>query len=132
MSRRSVQWGPEASRRCPCIGIFCFVCALIGGLFSAKSASADPAPQAIQSIPMAAPAAVLGMSNPYLIAAALQRPDVQGFTFSRDLLDFAAQVEKLANFGVVLNQRKLPRTEKLNLRVRGRYGGGVLQLCYRR
>ena len=47
-------------------------------------------------------------------------------------MDFAKRVEKLATFGVDLNQRKLERIEKLNLRVRGRYGGGVLQLCYRR
>ncbi len=77
------------------------------------------------------PAAVLGVRNPHLIAAAAGTPQLRGFTFSRDLVDFAKRVEKLATFGVDLNQRKLEQFEKLNLRVRGRYGGGVLQLCYR-
>jgi hypothetical protein len=47
-------------------------------------------------------------------------------------MDFARRVEELAVFGVDLNQRKVPHAQKLNLRVRSRYGGGVLQLCYRR
>ncbi|KPK14572.1 MAG: hypothetical protein AMJ62_12740 [Myxococcales bacterium SG8_38] len=108
------------------------MCALIGSIFFAKSASADPPAAAIQSAPFAAPAAVLGIGNPYLIQAAVGTPEAQGFTFSRDLLDFVAQVDKLARFGVDLNQRKLVRDEKLRLRVRGRLGGGVLQLCYQR
>jgi hypothetical protein len=114
------------------VGVFCFLCALIGSLFSAKSASADPPAAAIQSAPFAAPAAVLGIRNPYLIQAAAGTPEVQGFTFSQNLLDFVAQVDRLARFGVDLNQRKLVRDEKLSLRVKGKLGGGVLQLCYQR
>jgi hypothetical protein len=86
----------------------------------------------VQSAPLGAPAAVLGFRNPYVIAAAAGTLQPQGVTFSRDLMGFAERVERLATFGVELNQRKLPHTDKLNLRVRGRYGGGVLQLCYRR
>jgi hypothetical protein len=104
----------------------------MGALFSSRSAAADAPLKAIQSAPLAAPAAVLGLSNPYLIAAAAGAPQLRGFTFSRDLIDLAARVESLATNGVDLNQRKLPRVEKLNLRVRGTYGGGLLQLCYRR
>jgi len=100
-------------------------------LFS-RTASADTPPAAIQSAPLAAPAAVLGLHNPYLIAAAAGTPQLRGFSFSQDLMDFARRVERLATFGVDLNQRKLPHAEKLNLRVQSRYGGGVLQLCYRR
>ncbi len=140
MKLRSVQWGRDGSRRCPCIGVLCFLCALLGSLFSSKTASADAPPRAIQSSSFAAPAAVLGLSNPYLIAAAAgtpvlsseAAPRIRGFTFSQNLLDLAAQVQHLARFGVELNQRKLPRSEKLNLRVNPRFGGGVLQLCYRR
>lgn len=132
MSRRNVQEGLNTPRRCPCVGVLCFLCALIGSLFSAKSASADPPAAAIQSAPFAAPAAVLGIRSPYLIQAAVGAPEVQGFTFSQDLLDFVAQVDRLARFGVDLNQRKLVRDEKLSLRVKGRFGGGVLQLCYQR
>ena len=131
MSRRSVQWRPHGSRRCPCVGVLCFLCALVSALSSARSASADAPVAAIQSAPLAMPAAVLGVRNPRLIAAAAGTPQLRGFTFSRDLVDFAKRVEKLATFGVDLNQRKLEQFEKLNLRVRGRYGGGVLQLCYR-
>lgn len=131
MKMKSVKWGPDGSRRCPCLGVLCFLCAFISALFS-RTASADTPPAAIQSAPLAAPAAVLGLNNPYLIAAAAGTPQLQGFAFSSDLLDFARRVQKLAIFGVDLNQRKEPRTQRLNLRVRSRYGGGVLQLCYRR
>ena len=73
-----------------------------------------------------------------MVAAALKRPAIEapkgilGFTLSRDILDFVHRVEKLAVHGVELNQRKLSSSEKLNLRVQSRFGGGVLQLCYRR
>jgi hypothetical protein len=83
-------------------------------------------------MPIAAPAAVLGMANPYLIAAAATNPEVIGFTLSQDIRDLAAHVERLARFGVDLNQRKLPHTERLQLRVKPRGVGGVLQICYRR
>lgn len=131
MRMKRVKWGPDGSRRCPCVGVLCFLCALISALFS-RTASADTPPAAIQSAPLAAPAAVLGLHNPYLIAAAAGTPQLRGFSFSQDLMDFARRVERLATFGVDLNQRKLPHAEKLNLRVQSRYGGGVLQLCYRR
>jgi len=77
---------------------------------------------------------VLGVTNPYLIAAAIKAPEVRGFTLSQDIRDLAAQVEKLARYGVDLNQRKMPRSEKLQLRVdtRIRGVGGILQLRYRR
>jgi hypothetical protein len=38
---------------------------------------------------------VLGVTNPYLIAAAMKTPEVQGFTLSQDIRDLAKQVEKL-------------------------------------
>jgi len=101
-------------------------------LFGAKSASADAPLTAIKAMPIAAPAAVLGMTNPYLIAAAATKPEVRRFTLSRDILDLAARVERLALYGVDLNQRKLPHSEKLQLRVEQRGAGGVLQICYRR
>ena len=130
--RKSVQLGPGGPRRCPCFGVLCFLCAFVSSLFGAKSASADAPLPAIKALPIAAPAAVLGMTNPYLIAAAATKPEVIGFTLSRDIRDLAAHVERLARFGVDLNQRKLPRTEKLQLRVKQRGVGGVLQICYRR
>ncbi len=83
-------------------------------------------------MPIAAPATVLGMTNPHVIAAAANKPEVLGFTLSRDIRDLAAHVTRLARYGVDLNQRKLPHSEKLQLRVKPRGVGGVLQICYRR
>lgn len=83
-------------------------------------------------MPIAAPAAVLGITNPYVVAAAVTKPEVLGFTLSRDIRDLAAQVERLAQYGVDLNQRKLAHTEKLQLRLTPRDVGGVVQICYRR
>jgi len=111
--------------------VFCFLCALISALLGGKSASADAPLPAIKLMPIAAPAAVLGMSNPYVIAAVAERPEVLGFTVSQDIRDLAAQVTQLARYGVDLNQRKLPHIEKLQLRVRPRGVGGVVQICYR-
>jgi hypothetical protein len=107
---------------------------LISSLFGAKSASADAPPTAIKTTPLAVPATVLGVTNPYLIAAAMQAPEARGFTLSQDIRDLAGRVEKLARYGVDLNQHKMPRTEKLQLRVdtRIRGVGGILQLRYRR
>ncbi len=119
-------------RRCPCVGVLCFLCAFVASLFGAKTASADAPLPALKATSFAAPAAVLGVTNPRLIAAAADEPQVRGFTFSRDLRDLALRVEKLARFGVDLNQRKASHPEKLNLRVQSRIGGGILQLCYRR
>lgn len=101
-------------------------------MFGSKSASADAPLPVLKATPIAAPAAVLGMMNPYVIAAATEKPKILGFTFSQDLRDLVKRVETLAVDGVELNQRKLPQAEKLNLRVQSRLGGGVLQLCYRR
>ena len=82
---------------------------------------------------MAAPATVLGVTNPYLVAAAIKAPAVRRFTLSQDILDLAAHVDKLARYGVDLNQRKKRlHAEKLRLRVKPRDVGGVLQICYRR
>jgi hypothetical protein len=130
--RKSVQLGPCARRTCPYFGVLCFLCAFIASLFGAKSASADTPPTAIKTTPLAAPAAVLGVTNSYVVAAAVKKPRVLGFTFSQDLRDLAIRVEKLARDGVDLNQRRLSHTDKLNLRVQSSIGGGVLQLCYRR
>lgn len=130
--KKSVRLGLSGPRRCPCFGVLCFLCALVSSLFGVKSASADAPLPAIKTMPIAAPAAVLGMTNPYLIAAAASKPDVIGFTLSRDIRDLAAHVERLARYGVDLNQRRLPGSEKLQLRVTPRGVGGVLQICYRR
>ncbi len=130
--RKSVQLGLGGPRRCPCFGVLCFLCAFVSSLFGAKSASADAPLPAIKTMPIAAPAAVLGMTNPYLIAAAATKPEVRRFTLSRDILDLAARVERLAVYGLDLNQRKLPHGEKLQLRVEQRGAGGVLKICYRR
>lgn len=132
--RKRVQAGRPARRKCPCFGVFCFLCALITSLFGTKSASADTPLAAIKSTPLAAPAAVLGVTHPYVIAGAIEdrAPEVLGFTFSQDLVDLVNRVEDLAMYGLELNQRKPQHSEKLNLRVESRLGGGVLQLCYRR
>lgn len=130
--RKSVQLGRGGPRRCPCFGVFCFLCAFVSFFFGGAKASADAPLPAIKAMPIAAPAAVLGITNPYVVAAAATKPEVLGFTLSRDIRDLAAQVERLAQFGVDLNQRKLPHTEKLQLRLKPRGVGGVLQICYRR
>ena len=101
-------------------------------MFGAKSALADTPPTAIKTAQLAAPATVLGVTNPYLVAAAMKAPVVQRFTLSQDILDLSAHVDKLARYGVDLNQRKRLHTEKLQLRVKQRDVGGVLQICYRR
>jgi hypothetical protein len=135
--RKTVEMACEARRRCPCFGVFCFLVALFASFFGAKSASADSPVAVLKSGALAVPATTLGLTNPYVVAAALERPAIEapkglGFTLSRDVLDLVHRVEKLAVHGVELNQRKLPQQEKLNLRVQSRLGGGVLQLCYRR
>lgn len=131
MVRKSVQLGTSA-RRCPCFGVLCFLVVLVSCLFGSKDASADTPLAAIKAAPIAAPAAVLGMTNPYVIAAAARVPVVRGFTLSQNIRDLAANVERLARYGVDLNQRKVAHTEKLQLRVKQRGIGGVLQLCYQR
>lgn len=131
--KKSVQFAGSSRRTCPCFGVLCFLCAFISTLFGAKSASADTPLPVIRSTPIAAPAAVLGMTNPYVVAAAAQhKPEILGFTLSQDIRDLAAQVTRLARYGVDLNQRKLQHEEKLQLRVKPSGIGGVLQICYRR
>lgn len=107
---------------------------LIACLLGAKGVSADTPPTAIKTMPLTAPAMVLGVTNPYLIAAAIKTPKARGFFLSQDIRDLANQVEKLARYGVDLNQRKRLHTEKLQLRVetRTRGVGGVLKICYQR
>ena len=130
--RGSFQLWPNAGRGRPCFGVLCFLCAFIASTFGAESALADTPPTAIKTTHLAAPATVLGVTNPYLVAAAMKTPEVRGFTWSQDILDLAAQVEKLARYGVDVNQRKMLHTERLQLRVKPRGVGGVLQICYRR
>ena len=132
--KKSVQLGASAHRTCRGFAVLCFLCAFITCLFGAKSASADTPPTAIRTAPLAVPATVLGITNPYLVAAATKTSEVRVFTLSRDIRDLAAQVERLARYGVDLNQHKLPHTEKLQLRVdtRTRGVGGILQIYYRR
>lgn len=146
MVRKSVQLGSSARSRCPCFGVLCFLCAFMASVFGAGEASADAPLPAIKTTPLAAPATVLGVTNPYLVAAVMKKPevrgitlsgdvkkpDVRGFTFSKDLRKLYRRVETLAIHGVELNQRKLPHAERLNLRVQTKLGGGVLQLRYRR
>ena len=114
----------------------------LAAVFVAQDASADAPLPAIKTTQLAVPAAVLGVTNPYLVAAALKKPDivaaglvrprVRGFTLSSHLQELYRRVEILAIYGVTLNQRKVAHEEKLNLRVQSRLGGGVLQLRYRR
>ncbi len=142
MVRQGVQLGAGARRRCPYFSVVCFLCAFVAAVLGAKDASADGPLPAFKTTQLAAPTAVLGVTNPYLIAAVLKKPDVvaagiarpmvRGFTFSKHLQKLYRRVEILAIYGVTLNQRKVAHQEKLNLRVQGRFGGGVLQLRYRR
>lgn len=130
--RKNVQEGRDARRKCPCFGVLCFLCAFVASLFGAKNASADTPPTAIKGTPLAVPATVLGVTNPYLVAAAVKTPEAQGFTLSQDIRDLAAHVERLARHGVDLNQRKVVHADRLHLRVQPRGIGGVLQICYQR
>ena len=131
--RKGVQLGSDARPTCPCLGVLCFLCALIASLVGVKSASADPPPTLIQVTSFAAPATVLGVTNPYLVAATMKTSEVLRFGFSRNIRDAADRLEKLARFGVDLNQRGAQlRDDKLQLRVQSQLAGGVLQICYRR
>jgi len=130
--RKSVQLGANARRTCPGFGVLCFLFAFFASLLGTQTASADIPPTAIKTAPLAVPATVLGITNPYLVAAAMNTPDVRRFTLSRSIRDLAAQVEKLARYGVDLKPRTAGQTEKLQLRVEQRGAGGVFQICYRR
>ena len=127
-----VESSRRRGRRRPRFGVLCFLCAFIASGFGAESALADAPPAAIKTTQLPAPATVLGLTNPYLVAAAMKTPEVRRFTVSQDIRDLAAHVEKLARYGVDLNQRKKLHTEKVQLRVKPRGVGGVLQICYRR
>lgn len=132
--RKSVQLSASARRRCPGFGALCFLCVLASLIVGTERAFADTPLPAIKTTQLAAPISVLSITSPYLLAAATATPKVQGFTLSQEIRELAAHVERLANYGVDLNQRKIPRTEKLHLRVRtSRRGvGGVVQLLYQR
>ncbi len=129
--KKSVQFGASGRLRCSRFGVLCCLCTFFACLFGTKPASADTPPAAIQTAKLVAPAAVLGLSNPYLIAASMEAPPVRGFTLSQEIRDLVRRVDKLARYGVDLNQRKMAHTEKLQLRVRQVGFGGLLQLRYR-
>lgn len=109
----------------------CLLCAFLASLFGTRNALADTPPTAIYSAPLTMPATVLGLSNPYVIAAAMESPEVLSFTLSQDIRAMVKRFDKLARYGVDLNQRKIAHTEKLQLRVRQRGPGGVIELRYR-
>jgi len=110
--------------------MLCFLAAFVAGLFTSSGASADPPASAIKGTPLVVPAAVLGVSNPYVVRAALPAPNPQRFLLSKDIRDLARRVDKLARDGLDLNQRN-SGPEKLQLRLHSKFGGGVLKLCYR-
>ncbi len=118
------------SKRCPCIGVLCFVVAFIASIFSSSEASADTPPTALKGTPWMAPATVLGVSNPYLVRAALPTPEAQRLLLSKNIRDFAERVDTLARYGVDLTQRA-PQADKLQLRFQSRDFGGLLKICYR-
>ena len=104
--------------------------AFAASIFGTNEASADTSPTAIKGTPLVVPAAVLGVSNSYIIRAAIPTPRAHRFLLSEDVRDLAKRVDKLARYGVDLNQRK-PQQEKLQLRFQSVDFGGLLQLCYR-
>ena len=115
---------------CPCIGLLCFLVAFVASIFVTSEASADTPATAIKGTPLIVPAAVLGVSNRYVIAAAVRTPKAQRFLLSKDIRDLVKRVDRLARYGLDLNQRK-PQLEKLQLRFQSRDFGGLLQICYR-
>jgi len=117
------------SKACPCIGMLCFVIAFAASVVT-NEASADTPPTAIKGIPLVVPATVLGVSNPYLVRAALPTPTAQRFLLSKDIRDLAKRVDNLARYGLDLNQRT-PQAQKLQLRFQSRDFGGLLKLSYR-
>ena len=117
-------------RICPCIGVLCFLVAFAASIFVTSEASADTPATAIKGTPLIVPAAVLGVSNPYVIAAAVPTPKTQRFLLSKDIRALVKRVDRLARYGLDLNQRK-PQPDKLQLRFQSRDFGGLLQICYR-
>jgi len=126
-TRKRLQLG---SKPCPCIGILCFLVAFVVSVVTASEASADSPPTAIKGTPLVVPAAVLGVTNPYLVRAALPTPKAQRFLLSKDIRSLAKRVDNLARYGLDLNQRT-PQTQKLQLRFQSHDFGGLLQICYR-
>ncbi len=126
-ARKRLQLG---SKPCPCIGVLCFLVALVASVVTASEASADSPPTAIKGTPLVVPAAVLGVTNPYLVRAALPTPKAQRFLLSKDIRKLAKRVDNLARYGLDLNQRT-PQAQKLQLRFQSRDFGGLLQICYR-
>lgn len=118
------------SKRCPCIGVLCFVVVFVASIFSTSEASADTPPTALKGTPWMAPATVLGVSNPYLVRAALPTSETQRFLLSKNIRELAERVDTLARYGLDLNQRT-PQPEKLQLRFQSRDFGGLLKICYR-
>ncbi len=113
---------------CPCIAVLCFLVAFVA---FGNEASADTPPTAIKGTPLFVPATVLGVSNPYVIAAGLPTPKAQRFLLSKDIRDLVKRVDRLARYGLDLNQRT-PQPEKLQLRFQSLDFGGLLQIRYRR
>lgn len=116
-------------RGCRFIGVLCFVVVFVAGIATNK-ASADTPPTAIKGTPLVVPATVLGVSNPYLVRAALPMPMAQRFLLSKDIRDLAKRVDNLARYGLDLNQRT-PQARKLQLRFQSHDLGGLLKLSYR-
>ncbi len=105
--------------------------ALMGLLIAPSRVEADAPVAAVKTTSFVVPATVLGVSNPYVLRAAFANPASRRFTISRDIRDLVRRVDKLARFGVDLN-RHTPGPEKVQLRLQSRFGGGLVQICYRR
>lgn len=128
MVKRGSELGLKGT--CPCIGVLCFLVALFTGLFTSQSASADAPAPAIKGTPLVVPAAVMGVTNPYLIRSALPTPNGHTTFLSEQLRMLARRADSLAREGLHLNQRST-RKQKLHLRFDSRLSGGVVSLRYR-
>lgn len=116
-------------KACRFIGMLCCVIAFVAGTVT-NEASADTPPTAIKGTPLVVPATVLGVSNPYLVRAAVPTPKARRFLLSEDIRDLAKRVDNVARYGLDLNQRT-PQAQKLQLRFQSRDLGGLLKLSYR-
>ena len=122
---KRLKWGPASLG----IGAVCLVVAFVASMV-ASEVSADTPVTAIKGTPLVVPAAVLGVSNPYVVRAALPTPTARRFVLSKDVRSLAKRVDAVARHGLDLNQRT-PQPQKLQLRFESRDFGGLLQLCYR-
>ena len=122
---KRLKWGPAS----PGIGAVCLVVAFVASMVAGE-VSADTPVTAIKGTPLVVPAAVLGVSNPYVVRAALPTPTARRFVLSKDVRSLAKRVDTVARYGLDLNQRT-PQPQKLQLRFESRDFGGLLQLCYR-